>query len=232
MPSLRRTASPDEITEPTRFSRSSTIREYRQIGDLLGGAARLILEVSQPFPGDDVVPKDDERRRASRFDVIRVSTGTYVVRDEFFDRMAILPLGYLMVSTFSLASWYANIQAEELGIEGFEFLRTHQVRVQELLESEVQRYLAEKIGTRVFATGGQTQLGPSSIQTRQSPSPPAPHCRSLTLAARGASGFAPSPNLEIPSDPFNDGNRDSRRQPLAMLQKASHTARNLYGVHS
>ncbi|KAJ7362652.1 hypothetical protein DFH08DRAFT_683595 [Mycena albidolilacea] len=88
-----RTSSPDEVSVSSGDSCSDEIRAPRQLGDLLGGAARLILEVSQPFPGDEIVPTDDERRRASRFDVIRVSTGTYVVRDRFFDRMAILPLG-------------------------------------------------------------------------------------------------------------------------------------------
>jgi hypothetical protein len=45
------------------------------------------------------------------------------------------------------------------------------------------------LGTRVFATGSQTRRIPSSVQKRWIPSPPAPHCRSLTLAARGALGY-------------------------------------------
>ncbi|KAJ7315748.1 hypothetical protein DFH08DRAFT_820325 [Mycena albidolilacea] len=45
------------------------------------------------------------------------------------------------------------------------------------------------LSTRVFATGGQTRRIPSSVQTRRILSPPAPHCRSLTLTARGALGY-------------------------------------------
>jgi hypothetical protein len=45
-PSLRQTSDSDEIPEHPRAPRPGKVREPRQLGDLLGGAARLLLEVS------------------------------------------------------------------------------------------------------------------------------------------------------------------------------------------
>ncbi|KAJ7894992.1 hypothetical protein B0H14DRAFT_3426602 [Mycena olivaceomarginata] len=53
----------------------------RRIGDLLEEAMQLILEVSQPYPGDER-PEDDGRLQQSRFDVTRVSNNRYLVRDK------------------------------------------------------------------------------------------------------------------------------------------------------
>ncbi|KAJ7775284.1 hypothetical protein B0H16DRAFT_1712860 [Mycena metata] len=74
----------------------------RQIGDLLGKGASLILEVSQPYPGDERAPYDARRERP-RFNVEQVSHNCYVVADEYFHELSVLPLEYLRVPTFSLA---------------------------------------------------------------------------------------------------------------------------------
>ncbi|KAJ6592564.1 hypothetical protein B0H19DRAFT_920195, partial [Mycena capillaripes] len=104
----------------------------RQLGDVMEDAVRLILEVSQPYPGDERVV-DKEILQKPRFDVMRVADDCYVVKDEYFLEISILPLEYLRVPAFSLASWYANIRAVECGIEDYGFLRTHCATVKELL---------------------------------------------------------------------------------------------------
>ncbi|KAF8212931.1 hypothetical protein K438DRAFT_1957520 [Mycena galopus ATCC 62051] len=53
------------------------------IGDLLRDGAQAILEFLQPYPGDERVHKDDERRSLPRFNVYWVSETDYLVWDEF-----------------------------------------------------------------------------------------------------------------------------------------------------
>ncbi|KAJ7353162.1 hypothetical protein DFH08DRAFT_987264 [Mycena albidolilacea] len=117
-------------------------RVPRQLGDLLEEAVRLILEVSQPYPGDERA-EDDGRLQRPRLDVNRVSNGSYLVRDKYFREASMLPVAYLREPAFSLSSWYVNIRVIECGIEGFEFLRTHRATVKELLMDEVKHYLTE-----------------------------------------------------------------------------------------
>ncbi|KAJ7710841.1 hypothetical protein B0H17DRAFT_856329, partial [Mycena rosella] len=97
-----------------KFPRSPEPR--RRLGDLLEDAVRLILEVSQPYAGDEHAAHD-ERRQRPRFDVMRVSDNCYVVQDEYFYVISVLPLEYLREPTFSLACWYANIRAIECEVE-------------------------------------------------------------------------------------------------------------------
>ncbi|KAJ7302623.1 hypothetical protein DFH08DRAFT_633547, partial [Mycena albidolilacea] len=86
-----------------------------QLGDLLEEAVQLILEVSQPYPGDEM-DEDDVRLQRARFVVSRASESCYVIEDEYFHEVSVLPMAYLRVPAFSLASWYANIRAVECGI--------------------------------------------------------------------------------------------------------------------
>ncbi|KAJ7038354.1 hypothetical protein C8F04DRAFT_1179665 [Mycena alexandri] len=133
---------PDEIRRNSGKKFTPRLITHRRIGDLLENGARLILEVSQPYPGDERAAHD-KRRHRPRFDVQRVSDNCYVVVDEYFNEISVLPLEYLRVPAFSLACWYANIRAIECGIEEFEFLRTHRATIRELLVDEITRYLAE-----------------------------------------------------------------------------------------
>jgi hypothetical protein len=109
----------------------------------LEDAVRLLLEVSQPYPGDDA-DESDERRGRARFNVSRVSDSCYVIEDEYAGEISILPMAYLRVPAFSLAVWYAHIRANECGMEDFDYLKTYRVTIRELLADEVKRYLAEK----------------------------------------------------------------------------------------
>ncbi|KAJ7938830.1 hypothetical protein B0H13DRAFT_2301478 [Mycena leptocephala] len=128
MPPLRDVSSSDSEDEDEPVGKSffaEIVRDNgkkfpRRLGDLLEDAVRLILEVSQPYPGDERAA-DDERRQWPRFNVTRVSDNCYVVEDEYFYENSILPLEYLRVPAFSLASWYANIRAIECGIEASTF---------------------------------------------------------------------------------------------------------------
>ena len=122
------------------------LKPHRQLGDLLEDAVRVILEVSQPYPGDERAPHD-ERRHWPRFHVVRVSYDCYLIRDDYFLEISILPLEYLREPTFSLGCWYADIRAIECEIEEFEFLRTHRATIKELLADEVRRYLTENSET-------------------------------------------------------------------------------------
>ncbi|KAJ7020996.1 hypothetical protein C8F04DRAFT_1315473 [Mycena alexandri] len=142
----------DESAPMARFTReviqenarifTRRVMAPRRIRDLLENGAQLILEVSQPYPGDERAAQD-ERRQRPRFNVERVSDNCYVVVDEYFKEISVLPLEYLRVPAFSLACWYANIRAIECDIEEFDFLRTHRATVRELLVDEITRYLAE-----------------------------------------------------------------------------------------
>jgi hypothetical protein len=114
----------------------------RWIGYLLEEAVQLILEVSQPYPGDERA-EDDGRLQQSRFDVTHVSNNRYLVRDKYFHESTMLPTAYLWDPAFSLSSWYANIHVVECGIESFEFLRTHRATIKELLTDEIKHYFAE-----------------------------------------------------------------------------------------
>jgi hypothetical protein len=64
----------------------------RRLGDLLEEAVRLILEVSQPYPGDEM-DEDDVRLQRARFAVSRASESCYVIEDEYFHEVSVLPMG-------------------------------------------------------------------------------------------------------------------------------------------
>ncbi|KAJ6619378.1 hypothetical protein B0H10DRAFT_2216893 [Mycena sp. CBHHK59/15] len=41
-----------------------------QLGDILGMAAHSMLEFLQPYPGDELIPRSDPRRKRTRFEVM------------------------------------------------------------------------------------------------------------------------------------------------------------------
>ncbi|KAJ7187089.1 hypothetical protein C8R46DRAFT_880090, partial [Mycena filopes] len=88
----------------------------RQIGDLLAEGAKAHLEFLQPYPGDERVPVDDPRRDRARFQVSRVSDNDYLIWDEFFHELIVLPERLLREPNFELAAWYAARLGSQLGI--------------------------------------------------------------------------------------------------------------------
>ncbi|KAJ6458440.1 hypothetical protein C8R45DRAFT_942665 [Mycena sanguinolenta] len=79
----------------------------------------------------------------ARFEVTQWDKVSYLIEDQLFDWDTFLPLKYLLNSNFSLARWYANQLAEALGIEGFDYMRTHFPNIQELMTDELKRYFAD-----------------------------------------------------------------------------------------
>ncbi|KAJ7161707.1 hypothetical protein C8R46DRAFT_1037909 [Mycena filopes] len=107
----------DDESVPDLLSVSDDLHEdTSQIGDLLAEGAKAHLEFLQPYPGDERVPVDDPRRDRARFQVSRVSDNDYLIWDEFFHELIVLPERLLREPNFELAAWYAARLGAQLGI--------------------------------------------------------------------------------------------------------------------
>jgi hypothetical protein len=131
---IRRVLADDgEIYEREAVSR-------HQLGDVLGQSAQAFLEFLQPYPGDDVVPRDDARRSCNRFEVIRGTNGDFSIKDAYLGIETALPASYLMTPAFHLASWYSQVIVDRFGLT-YNRPPLHRVAVEELLVYAVQQYI-------------------------------------------------------------------------------------------
>ncbi|KAJ7331563.1 hypothetical protein DFH08DRAFT_966547 [Mycena albidolilacea] len=113
------------------------------IGDLLGNAVAAYLEYMQPFPGNEDIWWSDERRERPRFTVTRISKDLYTVYDTFSEEITEMPVEYLRVPYFSLATYYAGLCAQRSEVRDYEPYELHREVIGELFADALQQYFAE-----------------------------------------------------------------------------------------
>jgi hypothetical protein len=119
-------------------------RHSRRLGDLLAEGAKALLEFLQPYAGDELVPFDDPCRDQARFEVSRVSENDYLIWDQFFDEITVLPERLLREPNFELAAWYAVRIGRQLGFPRIGKPKPiHRVPVDDLLALGSETHLSE-----------------------------------------------------------------------------------------
>ncbi|KAJ6483226.1 hypothetical protein C8R45DRAFT_931844 [Mycena sanguinolenta] len=102
--------NPPRSTQPeslkVRWDRRLDQDDHWKIGDLLADGAQAVLEVLQPYPGDDLPPWEHRRDTLNRFDVTAWSEDDYLVWDELHHELTILPKRLLLIPRFQLAAWW------------------------------------------------------------------------------------------------------------------------------
>ncbi|KAJ7484810.1 hypothetical protein B0H11DRAFT_2192819 [Mycena galericulata] len=114
-----------------------------QIGDLLGIGAHAMLEFLQPYPGDELVPLQDERRARTRFNLLRVSENDYTIWDEYFHEITVLPVRLLKNPSFEIAAWYARQRRDQLDYPEENSRPIHRVPVDDLVLAGANQYFQE-----------------------------------------------------------------------------------------
>ncbi|KAJ7825592.1 hypothetical protein B0H14DRAFT_2276245, partial [Mycena olivaceomarginata] len=111
------------------------------IGDLLADGTQAMLECLQPYPGDELIDVDDRRRRHARFKVSRVSEHDYLVWDEFFHEIFVLPARLLLVKHFQVGNWFAVQLCRALNIPKYRAKGLYNIPVDDLLAGGAENYL-------------------------------------------------------------------------------------------
>jgi hypothetical protein len=119
-------------------------RQSSQLGDLVAEGAKALLEFLQPYPGGELVPIDDPRRDQARFEVLRVSKNNYLIWDQYFGEITVLPERLLREHNFELAAWYAVRIGRQLGIPRFGKPKPiHRIPIDDLLALGSETYMSE-----------------------------------------------------------------------------------------
>ncbi|CAK5274961.1 unnamed protein product [Mycena citricolor] len=88
-----------------------------KIGDLLVEGIRSMLELSQPYPGDEDIDQDSPLWKGKRFHVRQAwCNDEYTVEDNLSRVSLNLPKYLLLNPRFELAAWYVAQLSERLGI--------------------------------------------------------------------------------------------------------------------
>ncbi|KAJ7482078.1 hypothetical protein B0H11DRAFT_1915363 [Mycena galericulata] len=121
-------------------------RRSHQIGDFLGNGVHAMLEFLQPYPGDELVPLQDERRARTRFNLVRVSENDYTIWDEYFHEITVLPVRLLKNPSFEIAAWYARKRRDQLEYPEENARPIHRVPVDDLVLAGANQYFQEISG--------------------------------------------------------------------------------------
>jgi hypothetical protein len=97
----------------------------------------------QPFPGNEDILWSDERREHPRFTVTRISKELYTIYDTFSEEITEMPVEYLRVPHFSLATYYAGLCAQRSEVRDYEPYQLHREVIGELFSDALQQYFYE-----------------------------------------------------------------------------------------
>ncbi|KAF7375484.1 DNA/RNA polymerase [Mycena sanguinolenta] len=131
--------APESLRE--RWDRRMDKDDHWEIGDFLADGAQAILEVLQPYPGDNFVSDEFRRRNPDRFEVCARSEDEYLVWDEYHHELTVLPKRLLLIPQFRLGAWYAARCRRMFGMRKSSPDPVHLMPVEDLILGGIQNYL-------------------------------------------------------------------------------------------
>jgi hypothetical protein len=99
-----------------------SVGENTPIGDIYAMHVELMLQNAQPYPGDNLLPDAEGLASEKRFLVYLFSDTEYIVSDSAHLEGIVLSAELLRDADFMPALWYAQMRAEELGLNSDETL--------------------------------------------------------------------------------------------------------------